>query len=365
MALVGGMMVAVSAVATVALVAGSERPPAVQPVVETDLFPDASGDVADDSAIWRNPDRPERSLVLADNKSRTGGVAVHDLDGKIVHYEKTGRIGNIDLRDGVRVGDRTLTLVGANDRSHDTLRFWSLDHGTGTLTSLEDGDLPSLADNYGFCLGRSTDGRKLYAVVTSETQGTFAQYELNADSGRIRVTPVRTVTIGSQSEGCAVDDRTGALYLSEEDVALWRYDLDPATGSRRKAVDTVGTGGHLVADVEGVSLTRGPRGDGVLVVSNQGDSTYAVYDLDGANAYRGTFQVGGTEGGHVDGVSVTDGVAVAMGTFGPRFPAGLLVVHDAENVGADGQDARASNHKFVRLDPVLAQAPRRHARPAR
>lgn len=62
-------------------------------------------------------------------------------------YERTGKIGNVDLR-LAGVGDRAVVLVGANDRSNDTIRFWSLDPGTGALTLMEAGNLPTGAGNY-------------------------------------------------------------------------------------------------------------------------------------------------------------------------------------------------------------------------
>ena len=111
--------------------------PSVGASVETELFPGASGDVADDAAIWRDPQHPERSLVLADDKSEHGGVAVFDLSGRLRHYERAGMIGNIDLRTDVPVGDRTVTLVGANDRTDDTIRLWSLDPAGPAIVPLE------------------------------------------------------------------------------------------------------------------------------------------------------------------------------------------------------------------------------------
>lgn len=334
---------------------GKDGPPAIVPAAETKLFPDATGDVADDSAIWRNPDSPERSYVVADDKSDRGGVAVYSLDGSLVHYERTGKIGNIDLRDGVRLGGRDVVLVGANDRSTNTLRFWTLDPASGRLTSAEAGRLPTLVPNYGFCLGRDVGGRHLYAFVSAEEAGGMQQFELDLSSGQVAARLVRSFDVGSQSEGCVIDDATGALYVGEEDVGIWRYDVDPATGTRRTAIDRVG-GGRLTADVEGLAAARGADGRGVLVVSSQGDSSFAVYDLDGGHAYRGSFQIRREDGGSVDGVTETDGVAVAAGDFGPRFPNGLLVAHDAENRRDDGSDARCSNLKFARFDQVVALA---------
>jgi 3-phytase len=336
---------------------GPHGPPSITPAVETELFPESTGDQADDAAIWRNPAHPERSFVLADDKSDSGGVAVYRLDGSLAHDERTGKIGNIDLRDGVRLGDRTVVLVGANDRSTNTLRFWTLDPDDGRLTPVEAGQLSSLAPNYGFCLGRDASSRHLYAFVSAEEAGSFEQYELSLTSGRVGALKVRAFDVGSQAEGCVVDDSTGALYVGEEDVGLWRYDVAPSTGAARTAIDRAGPGGHLTADVEGVTAARGRDGRGYLIVSSQGDSTFAVYDLDGGHAYRGSFQVRHGKGSAVDDVTETDGLAMAAGGFGPAFPNGLLVVHDAVNHEDDGSEARCSNLKFARLDHVVALAP--------
>jgi 3-phytase len=332
--------------------AGPDGAPAVDSTLETQLFPDGHGDVADDAAIWRDADHPERSLILADDKSNHGGVAVYDLTGRLVQYQRTGEIGNIDLRDEYRIGGRSVILVGANDRAGDLLRFWVLDPAGRTLTSLEARELHSIDRSYGFCLGRSRD--HTYAFVSQETSGVVEQYELVDAAGKVDAERVRTFTVGSQAEGCVVDDATGALYVAEEDVGIWRYDIDPASGSRRASVDRVG-GGRLHADVEGVSLARGEGGAGVLVASSQGDSTFVVYDLGPPNAFRGSFRVHHT--GDVDGVSETDGLAVAAGDFGSSYPNGLLIVHDGENQGQDGEDEAASNLKLVRFDQVIALTP--------
>ena len=329
-------------------------------------MPGAQGDVADDLAIWRNPDHPEQSLIVGDNKADSGGgLAVYRLDGSLAHYERTGKIGNVDLR-LAGVGDHAVVLVGANDREGNTLRFWSLDPSSGALTSLEAGKLPTGTANYGFCLGRDPAAAHTYAFVTSRDSGVVEQYELWTHDGLVDAVKVRTFDVGSISEACVVDDSTGSLYVAEEAVGLWRYDVDPVTGDRRTQIDRTG-GGHLTADVEGVTVVRGQDGRGYLMVSSQGDSRFAVYDADGAHAYRGGFTVagsgagsgagnGGASGVVVDGASVTDGLDAVPGDFGPNFPHGLLVVHDAENQAPGGGQEPASNLKLVRLDEVVQLA---------
>jgi 3-phytase len=323
---------------------------AVAASAETVVMPGASGDVADDMAIWRNPEHPEQSLIIGDNKADSGGgLAVYRLDGSLVHYERTGKIGNVDLR-LAGVGDSAVVLVGANDRQSNTVRFWSLDPGSGTLTSLDARALPTGAANYGFCLGRDPSAAHTYAFVTARDSGLLEQYELWAHDGKIDAIKMRSFDVGSISEACAVDDTTGSLYVAEERAGLWRYDVDPATGSKRTQIDRTG-GGHLTPDVEGVTVVRGADGHGYLLVSSQGDSTFATYDADGEHAYRGGFTV--TGGGEVDGASVTDGLDAVPGDFGPNFPHGLLVVHDEQNLSPSGGNEPASNLKLVRLDAAV------------
>jgi 3-phytase len=315
---------------------------------ETATFPGASGDVADDMAIWRDPDNPERSLIVAANKADDGGVAVHRLDGSLAHYERMGSIGNIDLRT-VGVNGQSVVLVGANDRSDNTLRLWTLDPRQSTLTRAEARSLPTVTGNYGFCLGHDASYAHTYAFITSES-GVLEQYELWVNSGRIDAAKLRSFDVGGIVESCAVDDRTGSLYVGEESAGVWRYDVDPASGDRRTSIDKVGQG-RLTADVEGISAVRGPDGQGVLIVSSQGDSTFAMYGLDGDHSPVGRFRVSGGNG--ADDVTDTDGLEAVPGDFGPSFPNGLLVVHDGSNEKPGGGEEPSSNLKLVRLDQVV------------
>ena len=59
--------------------------------------------------------------------------------------------------------------------------------------------------------------------------------------------PVRDFYLGSEGEGCEVDDATGALYVSEEDVGIWRYDLTAPTGLVPPRVLFASVGGPLLS----------------------------------------------------------------------------------------------------------------------
>jgi 3-phytase len=97
------------------------------------------------------------------------------------------------------------------------------------------------------------------------------------ESNRVDARKVRSFTVGSQTEGCVVDDTAGVLYIAEEAVGIWKYGAEPEAGNARTPVDSAG-GGHLVADIEGLIIADTGNGTGYLIASSQGDNSYvAVY----------------------------------------------------------------------------------------
>jgi 3-phytase len=183
----------------------------------------------------------------------------------------------------------------------------------------------------------------VYAFATSEA-GELVQFELAAAGEAVTGNKVRSLSIGSDSEGCVADDELGHLYVNEERGAVWKYGAEPSSGTARTQIDSLATG-RLEADLEGATIYYGDGGDGYVIVSSQGSSTFAVYERAGDNRFVGSFDVAG--GG--DAVSATDGIDVTSAALGNVFPGGLLVVHDAQNTGA-----QASNFKFVAWEEIAA-----------
>ena len=102
----------------------------------------------------------------------------------------------------------------------------------------------------------------------------------------------------------------------------------------------------------GADVGAAGHGRGYLLASSQGDSTFALFDRTGANAYRAGFVVG--DGPAADGAQHCDGAAIANVPLGPSFPHGLLVVHDGENTPAEGEEGRENtNFKLVPLERAL------------
>ncbi|MEH3121847.1 MAG: phytase [Sphingomonas phyllosphaerae] len=312
-----------------------EVAPTVAATAETDPV-DTAADAADDPAIWRNPRDPAKSLVIGTDKQ--AGIHVYDLKGKRRSFTPFARLNNVDLRDlGTRV------IVAASDRADEAqghVALFTLDTARATLLPL--GRYPSGAgEAYGMCLWQRARDKALFGFVVMK-DGRIDQVAIDLAGSAPRVTTVRSMKLGTQAEGCVADDRTGLLYVAEEDVGLWRFAADPAapvTGTKVAAVD----GKTLVADAEGLALAPRGRSGGFLVVSSQGDSKYTLYRLPDVT-FAGYFRVGG---GTIDATSETDGVELALGDFGPDYPGGLFVAQDGDNA-PDTQ-----NFKYVSWAAVL------------
>lgn len=319
--------------------------------VETEPVPSA-GDAADDAAIWVDPSDPTRSVVIGTDKASfadAGGLAVYGLDGEELQYLPGGKPNNVDVRVGFPLGGERVPLVVASDRAASQwgLATYRLDPVGRTLVRLATIPLPF--EPYGLCLYRGEGGATYAFVTRNDGEGYVEQWELfeKAESeigGRM----VRAFTVGSLSEGCVADDERGHLYVSEEDVAIWKYGAEPAAGTERAAVDVVRDSGPLTADVEGLALAKQPDGTGHLIAAIQGNGSYAVYRRDAGNDFVRSFTV---REGATDGTSAIDGIDVTTAYLGPAFAAGLLVSHDGSNT--DGAAPANQNLKLVPLDLVL------------
>jgi 3-phytase len=313
--------------------------PIVRPVAETEPV-QQGGDAADDPAIWVNPADPARSLIVGTDKQ--AGLGVYDLSGKRLFFAADGKMNNVDLRSGFKLGGQSVTLVTASDRTRNAIAIYVLD-ADGSLQSVADGVQPTgLGDPYGLCMYRGKRDRTY--VFINDTDGKMRQWRLvETSTGKVKAELVREFTFNTQTEGCVADDETGKLYVAEEDVALWRMGAEPGTGAARTMVTSVATNPALKDDLEGVSLYHQPDGKGYLVLSSQGNNTYALFRREGDNAYVGSFAVVADGALGIDGSSETDGLDVTSLPMGPAFPNGALVVQDGRNVSPP----EAQNFKII------------------
>ncbi|WP_129793413.1 phytase [Sphingosinicella sp. CPCC 101087] len=309
----------------------------VAPSGETVAVGTANADAADDPAIWAAPAGTDamlggqavRGFIAGTDKK--AGLYVYGLDGAQLQFIRDGLLNNVDLREGVTVDGREQVLIGASDRGRMGIALYLFDPASrdpanqlrpwGFIRS-------DVTEPYGFCLGMS--GGAPHAFLIGK-DGETRQYRIETGPSGPTGTEVRRFAIGSQSEGCVVDDSAGRLYVGEENGGVWRYALDAGSGSERIQLQAIDDSGRLVPDVEGVTLIR-DGGATYLIVSSQGDSAFALWRVDGAEpAYVGRFRVGAGDG--IDAVTGTDGLDARGGPVGD-YPEGLVVVQDDENEGA-------------------------------
>jgi len=334
---------------------GQDAPPAtpdtvalVRPTMETEPV-GHDGDAADDPAIWVHPTDPARSAIIATDKK--GGMLVYGLSGKRLQYLPDGKMNNVDLRSGFKLGGKTVTLVAASDRTRKAIALYTIDPDTRLLTSVADGvQATGLSDPYGLCMYRDRKGGTF--VFVSDPEGLVRQWRLTATpAGKVSARPVRDIRFDTQTEGCVTDDETGALYVAEEDVALWKLGADASAGPARKAVARIADNPALKADLEGVGLYAQAGGKGYLVVSSQGNNSYAVFRREGDNAYVGSFAVIANGDNGVDGASETDGLDVSSAALGAGLEAGAFVAQDGRNIAPP----EAQNFKLVPWSAIAAK----------
>ncbi|MGA0933745.1 MAG: phytase [Pseudohongiellaceae bacterium] len=313
----------------------------VYPVLETTPVASAD-DAADDPAIWIHPVDVSRSLILGTDKQR--GLAVYNLQGEQVQFLERGRLNNVDLRPGVRTENGLVTLAVATNRTDISLDIFRISD-TGSVSFLMAVPL-SMVDPYGVCMG--LDGNGGAHVFANSREFEYEHWHLNPGN-RLAPELVASWHLASGPEGCAVDDLTQTLYLGEEEYGVW---MMPADGRRAGEMTVLeeNAAGHLVADVEGMDVYRSDRGELYLIVSSQGDNSYAVYDLNDNHAYKGSFRIADTPDGRIDGVQETDGLSVTSRPLGTAFPRGMLVVQD----GYNDLPSEHQNFKLVSWQAIAA-----------
>ena len=302
----------------------------VHPLTETAPV-ETDGDSADDPAIWVDRRDPTRSIVIGTQKQ--SGLYVYDLQGNVLQFLPDGRMNNVDVRDNFRLGSQTVSLVTASNRTTDGIAIYRVDSATRRLIDVADGIQPTgFLDPYGLCMYRSARTNDTYVFINGD-DGDIRQYRLTDDgNGRVRATPVRDIPFGSQTEGCVADDETGVLYVAEEDVGLWRISAEPDGGTTPTSIITVAANDALKDDLEGIGLYDLGGGRGYLVLSSQGNNTYAVFRREGDNDYVGSFAVLADAARGIDGISETDGLEVLSANLGGPYSGGIFVAQDGRNI---------------------------------
>jgi 3-phytase len=395
------LFVAVGAGAAVAA-----DPVEVKATLETEPFFEDDDADADDPAIWVQPANGARSIVLGTLKN--GGLAVFDLQGRTIQHidyaDEDARQNNVDLLYGIRLGGEERDLAVVTDRGLDHLRVFAIDPAGSALatplTEVTEANPPVIfeGDNdvsaYGIAAWKGRDGAG-YVAISQRHRTTLVLLRLVArPGGTVGFARLDRLVLPSefeirgrtwspcaeedgelpQVEGMVADARRGLLFAAQEDVGVWRIDVQGSRFAHAKLFDRVREFGQtytrspgeeegefaceidesspsagnpdLAADSEGLTIYRYARDRGYLLASSQGSSSFLVYDLSSLRQLR-TFAIGA---GVTDPVDESDGAMVVGVPLGSTFANGLLVTHDGADEPFDG----ATNFKFTRWEDVAS-----------
>lgn len=314
------------------------------PSVSETVATGVAGDTADDPAIWVNTTNPYRSLVIT-NEKHVGRLTVFDLAGQVVQRitDPAGFYGNVDVRGDIVAAAHFGIWTWRVIRTTDGPRLIPAQEATGNAST----------SGEGLCMwdpGAPGVAGGLYAINMYVPTFRIRVHPLtDADSDGLLLVgkPVRDFYLGSEGEGCETDDATGALFISEEDVGIWRYDLSAPAGPVPPRVMFAPVGARLAPDVEGLALANGVLYASAQNAANPSGSWFSRYDST-TGAFLGTFRI--SNGTTSDDCDQTDGLDAYDGNLGWRFPNGLFVCQDGFN-DAPGSSG-TQDFKFARLNLV-------------
>ena len=294
-----------------------------------------NGDAADDPAIWVNRQQPELSRILGTNKKF--GLYVYDLQGNELQELKTGRVNNVDVRQGFTYQGKAADIAAASQRDQRAIALFHIDPLNGQVAFA--GKIATTLDNvYGLCMYKNNAGE--FFVFIDDQDGRVEQYAITDSEQGWQGNKVREFAVASQPEGCAADDAAQRLFIGEEDVAVWTLGAEPADSTEMTQVAPASD--ILVADIEGMDIYRSADA-AYLVVSSQGNDSYVVYNAEAPYSYLGRFRISINSEAGIDGASETDGLAVTSAALGDQYPHGMLVVQDGRNMLPDENQ----NFKYV------------------
>ncbi len=307
-------------------------------------------DAADDPAIWVNPADPAKSVVIGTVKKY--GLEVYDLQGRLLHTYKVGNPNNVDVRNGLRLGNgEKIGIVACSDRSVNELLFYKINPSDFSLSLISGGRFKSAIQSeiYGFCLYHNAQADIFYAFVNGK-DGDVEQYQLEPfGDHEITGKLVRKLKLETQPEGMVADDQLGILYLGEEDRGIWKVTAEVDETAIPTLIPQTGSDNpNIKYDMEGLSIYYADNKTGYLLASSQGNHSYAVFERQGNNRYLGSFTI---SAGQIDGAGETDGLDVTSQNLSGPFSKGLLVVQDGYNLDEKGRSV-AQNFKLVGWEKI-------------
>jgi 3-phytase len=304
---------------------------------------EANEDAADDPAIWVNTKNPEKSIVIGTNKK--AGLYVYDMKGNQQQFVPSGKVNNVDLREGFRYKGKEVVIVAGSNRSNNSISLFYLDPETGILSDTIKNLKSTVDEVYGICLYKSKVNN--FYIFVNGKGGMIEQWAIKSSQSEIYGELIRGFEVNSQPEGMVADDKTGILYLGVEEEGIFKIDINNNTGLDLVKISESDTLNPTICyDVEGLALYHT---DSItyLIASIQGNFSYAIFKTGNPDKYITSFVI---KDGVFDGVEETDGIEITNFNINTDLPKGLLVVQDGFNY--DGDTLKNQNFKYISIQKI-------------
>jgi 3-phytase len=285
----------------------------------------------DDPAIWVNRKDPSASIVFGTDKDTDGAVYAFNLQGKIIEKKTIRglkRPNNVDIRYDFKLNDSIIVDVMVfTERERQQFRMFSIPD----MKPIDGGGFPVFVSAtepehnlpMGISLYHSPKDSAMYAIVGRKAgplEGYLHQYLLKPSDGRVKAELVREFGNFSgkkEIEAIAVDDANGIVYYSDEGKCIRKYYAEPSKGNQE--LSCFGES-YFRDDIEGIALANGVNGRNYIIVSNQQNHSFVIFDGSDLSFVK-EVNLSTTE---------TDGCEVTTTALGSIFPNGLFVAMNDE-----------------------------------
>ncbi|REA58060.1 3-phytase [Dyadobacter luteus] len=265
---------------------GNSDSTAIKPVIITE----AVRHDTDDPAIWLNPEDLSKSLIIGTDKDIDGALYVFDLQGKIIAdkvVRNLKRPNNVDIAYGLMINGKATDIAVVTEREANKIRIFSLPD----MKAIDNGGIEvfkgeTVQAPMGISLYTRPSDKAIFAIVgrkSGPAEGYLWQYKLS-DGGNGNVAAEVVRKFGKYSgkkeiESIAVDNESGYVYYSDEQVGVRKYYAEPEKGNNELAlIANVG----VTEDNEGISIYKTGEKTGYILVSDQGAGKFQIFPREGS-----------------------------------------------------------------------------------
>jgi 3-phytase len=224
----------------------------------------------------------------------------------------------------------SIDLAVLTERGKNRLRIFSINITTRQLYELSGGNTSVFTDSngneaapMGIGLYKRVNTGKIDVIVSRKSgpnRGYLGQYELIWNGRSIDLKFIRYFGDfqGREIESIVVDDQLGHVYYSDERCGIRKYNVDSTT-NQTEQIGFINTTNLWYGDSEGLALYLTSNENGYLIITDQisNGSIYRIYERQGRNSYVTSIKTRADK---------TDGIEVTSRYLNEKFPRGLLIV---------------------------------------